>query len=169
MSLTVTNVFADGTTIDASKVNKNFDDVEAKFNAGVDATDLKAKYYRFALTSGTWNSDLTEYPDNAPGTLYEMEVPADGSFVIESVKVRLGAIAGGTILYRIALDTGSGYSEIVTASLSAAGFTSYTPTTTAIPGGAKLWVYVLPNLAANWSGLVGLWTTIWCKQVVKEA
>jgi len=168
MSLTVTNVFADGTTIDASKVNKNFDDVEAKFNAGVDATDLKAKYYRFPiiLSQPNLNQDLA---DNVAQTLLRTTLPADGSLTIERVHLYVSSMAAGTCPFSLDLNTGAGWTTIYTVNIIGGTDVSAVPTTTAIPGGATLRASVDVSPGVPWSNLYEFTFTIWCKQVVKEA
>jgi len=171
MSLTVPHTPVNGDTILPADFNENFDAVEAKFNGAIDATDLKAKWFRFALTHGERNADggadVGSMPDAQTAVWFETQTPF--AFTLEqwALGVQSMGAVGNALVVTIDFNEGADWQPVGTITFTwegTAGVVVGAPDIGAIPESARLRL----SISGTYTSLRSPTFVLWGKQIVAE-
>jgi len=182
MPASVTNTFVNNTTLDATEINENFQDI-INWSSAIPAADLAAKYYRFTLSFTERNQDggagVGSIPDDSDVVWAHVQLPAAHDVIVEEwcFAVQGFGAAGNSIVAGLHFNVGAGWVSWdhiqLTADPIAPTTTPQISTDTPVPsnlaGGAQLRVHLAPPAAGTYTSLRGVTVVIHLKQIVKEA
>ena len=166
MTLSYTNTLTNATLGDADKVMENFNDITTYMDAGsgngLDAGDLKAKWYRSQMV---FTFQVGAALNNTAFDFGMIKVPSIAQYaVVEGMSVGVDTIASGSIICSLKVEGSAVGGNVTATTAETPVFDSLAATT--IKAGETIKV---SQTSTTFTGVTYMTVCVFLKQIIKEA